>query len=64
MRYIIGYDQPGIPVLLGSHPLAKLYMKEAHELDHGGINAAVMRSRQKVWIIHGARVAKQLISKC
>ena len=64
LRYAVGYDQPGIPVLPASHPLARLYIKEAHESDHGGINAAVMRSRQKVWIIQGARMAKQLISKC
>ena len=64
IRYMIRYDQPGIPVLPASHPLARLYIQEAHELDHGGVYAAVMRSRKKVWIIQGARVAKQLISKC
>jgi transposase InsO family protein len=33
-------------------------------VDHGGVNAAVMRSRNKVWIIQGAKLAKTIISKC
>ena len=63
-RYRIGYDQDGVPVLPADHDLSKLYMREAHEVDHGGVNSAVMRSRNKVWIIQGARMAKSIIHKC
>jgi hypothetical protein len=64
VRYKIGYDQDGVPVLPSGHSLSRLYMREAHEVDHGGVNAAVMRSRNKVWIIQGAKLAKTIISKC
>ena len=41
-----------------------MYIREAHEIDHGGINSAVMRSRSKVWVMKGARMAKQVIADC
>ena len=64
VRYRIGYDQEGVPVLPADHGLSKLYMQEAHDVDHGGVNTAVMRSRNKVWIIKGARLAKSIVQKC
>ena len=62
--YRVGYDRPGIPVLPAQHPLSDLYLLEAHEIDHGGIDAAVCRSRHKVWIISAARSAKRLKNAC
>ena len=37
VRYRIGYDQDGVPVLPSDHGLSRLYMQEAHEVDHGGV---------------------------
>ena len=51
-------------MLPAKHPLSRLYIREAHEIDHGGINSAVMRSRSKVWVMSGARMAKQVIADC
>ena len=64
VRYRIGYDADGVPVLPAKHPLSRLYIREAHEIDHGGINSAEMRSRSKVWVMKGARMAKQVIADC
>ena len=36
VRYRIGYDADGVPVLPAKHPLSRLYIREAHEIDHGG----------------------------
>ena len=45
------YGEGRLPVLPGSHPLSRLYLREAHEKDHGGANNMIMRSRAKVWIV-------------
>ena len=36
VRYRIGYEADGVPVLPAKHPLSRLYIREAHEIDHGG----------------------------
>ena len=54
----------GIPVLPCKNQLSRLYMTEAHNVDHGGINTTVMRSRAKVWIIQGAKLAKKVVNQC
>ena len=64
VRYRIGYDKDGIPVLPCKNQLSRLYMTEAHNVDHGGINTTVMRSRAKVWIIQGAKLAKKVVNQC
>jgi hypothetical protein len=56
-KYRIGYDRDGIPVLPSKCRLSDLYMLQAHEVDHGGINTMVMRTRSRVWIMQGAKVA-------
>ncbi len=47
----IAYDLDELPVLPPDHELARLYLQEAHELDHAGVDAMIMRSRSHVWII-------------
>jgi hypothetical protein len=37
-KYRVGYDKDGIPVLSSKCRLSDLYMQQAHEVDHGGIN--------------------------
>ncbi len=46
----VAYDQDELPVLPPDHELARLYLQEAHELDHAGVDAMIMRSRSHVWI--------------
>ncbi len=46
----MAYNQEELPVLPSDHELARLYLKEAHERDHAGVDAMIMRSRSKVWI--------------
>jgi len=63
-HYRIGYDQKGLPILPAKHPLSYLYLREAHEVNHGGVNSTVMRSRCKVWIQQAVRLAQKIKDKC
>jgi hypothetical protein len=46
----VAYDRGDLPILPARHLLSRLYLEEAHKLDHAGIDAMVMRSRSQVWI--------------
>jgi hypothetical protein len=46
----VAYDRGDLPILPARHLLSRLYLEEAHKLDHAGVNAMVMRSRSQVWI--------------
>ncbi|MFO0003910.1 MAG: hypothetical protein ACK559_22545, partial [bacterium] len=35
----VAYDQVELPVLPPDHELARLYLQEAHERDHAGVDA-------------------------
>jgi hypothetical protein len=59
-RFRIGYDKNGVPVLLSKCHLFYLYLLQAHEVDHGGINNMILRSRSQVWNMQGARVATKI----
>jgi hypothetical protein len=50
----VAYDKGVLPIIPARHPLSRLYLEEAHRMDHTGVNAMVMRSRSQVWIT-GAR---------
>jgi hypothetical protein len=63
-KYRIGYDKDGIPVLPSKCHLSDMYLQQAHEVDHGGVNSMVMRTRSQVWIIQGAKVAQQIKNSC
>jgi hypothetical protein len=45
----VAYDQKELLVLPPDHDLAQLYLQEAHERDHAGVDAMIMRSRSQVW---------------
>jgi hypothetical protein len=40
----VAYDQDELPVLPPDHELARLYLQEAHKLDHAGVDAMIMKS--------------------
>ena len=63
-RFRVGYDQDGVPVLAYGSPLALQYRVEAHALDHGGVNNMLMRTRNHVWIVRGARMAEWVRKGC
>jgi hypothetical protein len=60
----IAYDQAQLPVLPTWHTLARLYLQEAHCVDHAGLDAMVMRSKSHVWIIAARRLAKVIKNNC
>ena len=61
---VVGYDKENLPLLKCTERLATLFMKEAHEIDHSGADRSLQRSRQQVWIIQGARLAKVIVKNC
>jgi len=54
----IAYDAEFVPLLPHSHPLSRLYLKEAHKTDHGGTDAMVMRIQAQVWVVRTRKLAK------
>ena len=58
----VGFDKDFLPLLSLKCPLAKLYMEEANQVDHSGVDCTVQRSRMKVWIIKGSRLSKAVIN--
>jgi hypothetical protein len=46
----VAYDKGVLPIVPDRHPLSRLYLEEAHRMDHAGVDAMVMRSRSQVWI--------------
>jgi hypothetical protein len=64
VKYRIGYDRDGVPVLPAKCHLSDLYLQQEHIVDHSGINSMVMRTRSRVWIMQGAKVAQKTKNKC
>ncbi len=46
------------------HLLSRLYLEEAHKMDHAGVDAIVMRSRSQVWITRVRPKAKAVKKAC
>ncbi len=47
----VAYDKSVLPVLPLRHLLARLYLEEAHKIDHAGVDVMIMRSQSHVWIM-------------
>jgi hypothetical protein len=60
VMFRVGYDALGVPVLPSKCLLSELYLLQAHQIDHGGINSMIMRSREKVWVIQAGKVAAKI----
>jgi hypothetical protein len=60
----VAYDQEELPVLPPDHELARLYLQEAHERDHAGVGAMIMRSRSQVWITRVRSKAQAVKRAC
>jgi hypothetical protein len=60
----VAYDRGDRPILPARHLLSRLYLEEAHKLDHAGIDAMVMRSQSQVWITRVRPKAKGVKRAC
>ncbi len=64
-RYLkVAYDFEALPILPHNHPLSRLILKEAHVVDHGGIETMTMRSRTHAWIVRAKKLAKSIKRNC
>jgi hypothetical protein len=64
VMFRVGYDALGVPVLPSKCLLSELYLLQAHQIDHGGINSMIMMSREKVWVIQAGIVAAKIKNNC
>jgi hypothetical protein len=60
----IAHNLDELRVLPPDHELGRLYLQEAHELDHAGVDAMIMRSRSCVWIIRIRPKAQAVKNAC
>lgn len=60
----VAFDEETLPILSGKSSLAKRYLWEAQEVDHGGVNSGVMRARSRVWITHAKKAARAIKERC
>ena len=62
------FGSSSLPILMPHSHTAYLYMLEAHTGEHGlvhrGVASTLARSRQKVWVIKGRRLAKKICQDC
>ena len=63
-KMLVGFDKVSLPILLMTDELSRLYMREAHEVDHSGADRTLQRARNHVWIIQGRRLAKKIVQDC
>ena len=60
----IGYDVDELTVLDPSHTYTKLVLKDLHDVDHGGDDRVVWKSREKYWIPQARRIVKGIRNRC
>lgn len=53
-----------VPLIPFRSWLATLLIREAHELNHEGVAATLLRTRRKAWIVQGRRTVKKIINNC
>ena len=59
---VLGVEE--LPVLLATRRLAYLYMNSAHFEDHKGAKITLWRSRSKVWVHQGYKLAQRCEREC
>ncbi len=60
----IAYDTDMLPIFPHNHPLSRMMLEEAHRVDHGVVEAMVMRGRAHAWIIRAKMLAKSIKRNC
>ena len=62
------FGSSSLPILMPQSRLAYLYMLDAHRGEYGmvhrGVSSTLARSRSKVWVIRGNRLAKKICESC
>ena len=62
MFKVLGVSE--LPIILSTSRLAFLYMTSAHREDHKGAKITLWRSRSKVWIPKGFKLAQRCEREC
>ncbi|KAL2096014.1 hypothetical protein ACEWY4_008162 [Coilia grayii] len=57
-------DKVAVPLIPCQSWLATLLVKEAHEANHEGIAATLLRTRKKAWITQGRKLVQKVLNKC
>ncbi|KAK7883254.1 hypothetical protein WMY93_029428 [Mugilogobius chulae] len=57
-------DGIAVPLIPFQSWLGMLMAREAHETNHEGVAATLMRTRKRAWIIEGRRIIKKVINEC
>lgn len=57
-------DGTAVPLIPFHSWLATLLAREAHDENHEGVAATLLRTRRKVWIVQGRRIVKKVANDC
>jgi len=57
-------DKTAVPLLPFQSWLGTLLAREAHESNHEGVAASLLRTRRKAWVVQGRRTVKKVINEC
>lgn len=57
-------DGTAVPLIPFQSWLGTLLAREAHEANHEGVAATLLRTRRKAWVVRGRRTAKKVINEC
>src|SRR5450830_652347 len=60
----VAYDTKEQPLLPPGHPYSRLLLAEVHAIDHGGIDAMLMRARPHGWVVRGKTTARAVKQNC
>lgn len=57
-------DGTSVPLIPFQSWLGTLLAREAHESNHEGVAATLLRTRRKAWMVQGRRIVKKVINEC
>lgn len=57
-------DGTAVPLVPFQSWLGTLLAREAHEANHEGVAATLLRTRRKAWVVQGRRTVKKVVNEC
>lgn len=57
-------DGTAVPLIPFQSWLGTLLAREAHEANHEGVAATLLRTKRKAWVVQGRRIVKKVVNKC
>lgn len=57
-------DKTAVPLIPFRSWLGTLLAREAHNTNHEGVAATLLRTRRKAWVVQGRRTVKKVIDEC